>query len=388
MATIAGSQFIATAGLPVNVGFDSGGSPPPAVGGAFNLEVFVGAVGSAPPIAPGYQGLAVLSPGGYTIDLISGAYAITDNGTGGDSINADGTNETISGGSAFVNLTLNGNNDVANGGGLGGDYIQVNGTGDTVNGGTGPEAVNVNNSGDTVNGGSGSDTITATGNSNVIVGGSGPDTITAIGNGDTITGGTGPDLINVVGTGDSVTGGGGNDTLNVFGAGDTVSGGSGADTIGLYGTSDVANGGSGPDTIILTGAGSTANSGGGNDTINLLGVGETANIGGLDTVNVSGSLDTVTAGASGTNSTGLVNLNGATSFTFTDGPNTYSDTVTGFSTAAGDTIHLTGSDTSSYALAHSTAQNGGADTLITLNDGSTIYLVGVNHATVGPSFFS
>ena len=72
--------------------------------------------------------------------------------------------------------------------------------------------------------------------------------------------------------------------------------------------------------------------------------------------------------------------------TFADGPNTYSDTVTGFSQASGDTIHLTGSDTPAYAVANATPQNGGADTLITLNDGSTILLKGVSH--IDSSFFS
>ena len=45
----------------------------------------------------------------------------------------------------------------------------------------------------------------------------------------------------------------------------------------------------------------------------------------------------------------MLNFTGATNVTFVDGPNTYNDTITGFSQAAGDSIHLTGSDTSSYA---------------------------------------
>jgi len=69
-----------------------------------------------------------------------------------------------------------------------------------------------------------------------------------------------------------------------------------------------------------------------------------------------------------------------------DSGTSYADTVVGFSQGLGDTIKLTGGDTSAYALAHSTQVNGGADTLITLNDGSTILLKGVSH--IDGSFFS
>ena len=50
--------------------------------------------------------------------------------------------------------------------------------------------------------------------------------------------------------------------------------------------------------------------------------------------------------------------------------------MVGFDQAAGDRIHLTGSDTVAVASA-TQGQQGGADTLITLGDGSTILLVGV-----------
>jgi len=56
--------------------------------------------------------------------------------------------------------------------------------------------------------------------------------------------------------------------------------------------------------------------------------------------------------------------------------------VIGFSDAAGDRIHLT-TDTISDALAHSTQVNGGADTLISLSDSSTILLKGITHIDSG-----
>jgi hypothetical protein len=126
MASIPGSLFDATTGgQPVNVVETTGGSLPPTVPGAFNLEVWTGPPGTAPSTpAPGYQGLAILGVGGQELTLVSGAFAVTDNGTGNDTLIANGSNETISGGSANVTLTLNGSNNVANGGGHTGSAIR------------------------------------------------------------------------------------------------------------------------------------------------------------------------------------------------------------------------------------------------------------------------
>jgi len=148
-----------------------------------------------------------------------------------------------------------------------------------------------------------------------------------------------------------------------------VTGGSTADTITAYGSGESVTGGSGTENITILGSFSSVTAGGGNDTINLTGYG-----------------DTVTSGAFSGSNQDVISVAGSSFFTLDDGPNTYADTVTGFSQAAGDTIHLTGSDTSSYAVAHSAPANGGQDTQITLNDGSTILLKGVT--SIDPSFFS
>jgi len=351
MATIPGSQlFDATASIiafpgGVNVVETSTGTGlPPAIPTDFNLEVYTGNPPNPTTPFSGYQGLAILSGGGHTLELISGTFAVTDDGTsGGNTLIADGANETISGGTNFINLILNGNNEVANGARPGGDFVEVNGTHDTVNGGTGPEAINVNAGGNTVNAGSGADTITASGDGNTIIAGSGPDTITAIGDGDTIAGGTGPELVNLVGNNGSVTAGSGADLINVFGTGDTVTAGSGSDTIGMFADSEQMFGGTGPASIIAT-----------------------------------GNADTVTAG-SGDLSVAAFGPN----FQFVDnGAVVYNDTITGFSQPAGDRIHLAAGDT----VATLTPENGGTDTLITLSDGSTILLKGVSH--VDNSFFN
>jgi len=286
MATIAGSQYNATAsGEPVNVGFDNSGSLPPTVPGAFNLEIFVGTDASAPALAPGYQGLAVLSPGGYELDLISGAFAVTDNGTGGETLAADGTNETIAGGAAFSNLILNGNDNTANGG-SGGNFIEVNGAGDTVHAGSGGAAIDVSTSGNTIIGGGGSATITDLAGGNTIIGGSGPDTITAIGNDDAITGGSGADLVNALGAGDTVNAGAGNMTIDAVGGGLQFNDNSGAvynDTI--VGFSNAAGDHihlSGGDTVQTTAA---VNSG--QDTLITLSDGSTILLKGVTSVSSS-----------------------------------------------------------------------------------------------------
>lgn len=287
MATIPGSQFTATASLPINVVETTTGTGlPPTVPGAFNLEVYVGSTASAPSVTPGYDGLAVLTPGGFTIDLVSGSYAVTDNGSG-DTLNVDGTNETVIGGANFSNLILNGNNDAAVGG-AGGNFIAANGTGDTVTGGSGTTVINVMGSGDVVHGGSGMDVITA------------------IGSNETISGGTGPDIINAIGANEMITGGAGNDTIGLFNSGDTVTAG-------------------------------------------------------------SGNMSIFTTGAN---------------FQFNDSANLYADTVTGFSEAAGDHIHLTGGDT----VANTQVVNSGQDTLITLSDNSTILLKGIT--SIDHGFFN
>jgi hypothetical protein len=104
---------------------------------------------------------------------------------------------------------------------------------------------------------------------------------------------------------------------------------------------------------------------------------------GATTVYAFGSSDVINSGGGGAMT---AQPYGATNATFVDQPTVYADTIIGFNNAAGDTIHLTGSDTSAYALAHTSPANGGQDTQIQLNDGSTILLKGVTSVTSG--FFS
>lgn len=332
MATIPGSLFIVSAGQTVNVQETTTGTGlPTAISGDFNLEVYVGALANAPPLAPGYQGLAVLTSAGSELDLVSGAYAVTDNGTGSDTISALGNFETVSGsGSAAITLNLGGYADIAN-------------------------AVGAN------------DTIGVTGAYDTVYGGSGNDTIVAAGVSDVVNAGSSNNLITVTGDLDTLNGAG-NDTIAVQGIGDVVNGSpSGTSQYTVAGNFDT----------ISTGGGAT-------DTATVTGSFDAVNISGADTINLVGGLfDTVTAGTQPGANAGVVNLSGAvTNFTFVDGgSNVYADTITGFSQVAGDRIHLTGGDT---VLASSGPV--GSNYQINLSDGSKIVLVGVT--SINASFFS
>src|SRR5580658_10807122 len=100
MASIPGSQFLATAnGQPVSVAETSNGTLPTPVPGAFNLEVWTGTGTPPSSPAPGYQGLAILSPNGQEITLVSGTFAVSDVGSGQDTLIAQGDDETITGSS-------------------------------------------------------------------------------------------------------------------------------------------------------------------------------------------------------------------------------------------------------------------------------------------------
>ena len=163
----------------------------------------------------------------------------------------------------------------------------------------------------------------------------------------------------------------GNNIVSATGIYDTVTGGAGAgaDTITATGWGDAVVAGSGLETISLSSADGWVDQGSGQDTLSL-----------------SGDNDTLSAGAQGDGlNQALISVQGNW-FTFVDGAAMYADTVVGFDQALGDSIHLTGNDTQSYALAHTTQVNGGQDTLLSLNDGSTILLKGVGH--IDGSFFS
>ena len=107
---------------------------------------------------------------------------------------------------------------------------------------------------------------------------------------------------------------------------------------------------------------------------------------------IAGASDTVTAGTlnGGVEQDLVTFVGGDMNFADAGGTEVYADTVVGFSQSAGDTIALTGANGGaagiSAAVNNQQSQNGGQDTIITLNNGSTILLKGVAH--VDSSFFS
>jgi beta-glucanase (GH16 family) len=161
----------------------------------------------------------------------------------------------------------------------------------------------------------------------------------------------------------------GSNIVNATGNYDTVTGGSGTDTITGNGWGDVIIAGSGTETVSLSAGDGAVDQGSGQDTIIL-----------------SGNNDTVYAGVQGNGLNEALMSTQGNWFTFVDGAAPYADTVVGFDPAQGDSMHLTGKDTQSYALAHATQVNGGQDTLISMSDGSTILLRGVSQ--IDGSFFS
>jgi len=146
MATIPGSQFVAaSSGQPLNIaGPEQGMSLPSPVAGAFNLALFGTMTNASPVPQSGYQGVAVLSPSGLELDLIAGAFAVTDDGAGSDTITA----------------------------GSGSDTINVSASFDTIDGGTGPtEIIAVVGASDFINLGTGSDTVAVSGSADTVTAG-------------------------------------------------------------------------------------------------------------------------------------------------------------------------------------------------------------------------
>ena len=113
-------------------------SYPPPISGEFNLEIITDGV--VPTSIPqGYQGVAVLSDNGQTVDMAYGNWALTLTGSADPTVIGGSGNDTITAGSAPTSIL----------GGSGSDLIYGGSGPDTIQGGSGP---------DTIQGGSGPDT--------------------------------------------------------------------------------------------------------------------------------------------------------------------------------------------------------------------------------------
>src|SRR5437667_833098 len=150
MASVPGGQYSFFAnGQNVNMVTTPDGSHlPPAVAGMFNLEMVTSLAG-APGIPAGYQGVALLSADGKTIDLASGDYGVRIMDGGPHTIIAGSGNDAIYGGNG-PDLII---------GGSGADLIFGGNGPDTIQGGSGPETIDGGNGRDLIIGGSGGDLI-------------------------------------------------------------------------------------------------------------------------------------------------------------------------------------------------------------------------------------
>src|SRR5438128_1889829 len=130
MASVPGGQYTVFAdGKNVNVVAtpDGSGMPPP-LPGLFNLELLTSGSGSTA-VPPGYQGVAMMSPDGRTMNLATGDYGVHVTGGGLHTIFAGTGNDTIYGGDGPTIIF----------GGSGNDQIFGGNGPDTIQGGGGRE---------------------------------------------------------------------------------------------------------------------------------------------------------------------------------------------------------------------------------------------------------
>ena len=144
VATIPGSQFSVGAVTTMTVVRTPTGHRASPIHRDINPEVLIGSGAKAP---ADRRGVPRSSPSGLSLDLVAGAFAVTDNGSGSHNAALSGGPDTI---------TFYGNFDSVGGGGN--DTIGVTGRqGDAVT--AGGNVVNVTNSFDVITGGSGGDAI-------------------------------------------------------------------------------------------------------------------------------------------------------------------------------------------------------------------------------------
>ena len=227
-SSIIGGQYqvVAPGGQQLNVVMTKDGNNLPApISGEFNLEVITDGVVPAGPAA-GYQGVAVLSDDGQTINMAYGDWALTLTGQSDPTVIGGTGNDTITAGDAPALIVGGSGSDLIHGGD-GPDTIQGGSGSDTIYGGNGPDLIYGGNGPDTIYGGNGPDTIYGGNGPDLIAGGTGSELIYGGSGNDTIQGGSGNDTIHV-GTGATLiqdTGAAGHDTIVGFDAshGDAIS---------------------------------------------------------------------------------------------------------------------------------------------------------------------
>jgi serralysin len=258
--------------------------------------------------------------GGFGIDNLRGGDGNDDlyGGTGNDHLMGDRGRDTLYGGAD--NDHLEGN--------LGNDVLYGEGGNDHIEGGSGRDGLRGDEGDDLLEGGSGRDTLR---------GGDGKDLLYGGTDNDNLIGGQGSDVLYGEDGDDTLTSGSGRDGLRGDIGDDTLNGGNGKDTLRGGNGSDLLLGDKGNDKLI---------GGSGNDTLN----------GGADD-------DQMTGGS------------GADIFQY-ESATGGQDVIEDFNTGT-DTLQLINTGITNFAGLQSNMLQDGADTLITIQSGHTIRLVGV-----------
>ena len=247
-------------------------------------------------------------------------------------------------------------------------YNEVSGSYVTIVSGAGDDSIINGGANASIIGGTGNDTISnknSNAKNSTLLGNAGNDYIPTFGERSLIDGGNDSDTIYVGGEYSTVTGGDGSDLVSVtsFGSHSTISGGKGNDTITNNGGTNILfqyATGDGNDTI----TGFNANS-----TLSIIGSYSTAKSGDNILVTVGDGKITL-VGAASLSSVNIVPT--ITSFRFTEGNDSYSNTVSGVSLDA-----LGGNDTITNTYSNVTIYGGaGKDSIVNTNRGGALSLAG------------
>jgi hypothetical protein len=348
-----------------------------------------------------WGGIGDVVVGGGANMTVGGSQAVTTiGGTGYSFLDGSAGHDSIIGGASGSEMIWSGLADTIYGGGAADDTIGGV-IGDTIIGGTGSEFIDGSAGGQIITGGSAGgetiwggagDTVYGGGNANVVIGG---------GLGDTIIGGTGTELLSGW-RGDQYLQGGsaGNETI-VGAPGDTVVGGSGGNEfIGVDAGNQSFTGGSGGNETVWGGANDTISGGGAaNETIGGVPFDTITGGTGAEFIDGSqgnqlivagsgsetiwgGSGDTITGGAGHA----IIGLGSGPTYIGADTASGGSDTVAGFSVAAGDRILLPSPTTTAINTLLATASTAGGSTTITFSSGAKLTLSGITH--IDSTFFN
>lgn len=300
-------------------------------------------------------------------------------GQGNDSVDAGGGTDTVDGGTGNDFIFGDWGADSLTGG-IGNDTLLGDSAFDTLEGGDGNDSLVGGTGADHLDGGDDNDTLLSNTGVDTVLGGGGNDWISSGNGADIIDAGAGNDFA-IGRTGeDLIDGGSGNDSLYGSAGIDTISGGSGNDYVSAGSAWDIVYGNSGDDTLEGNFGSDNVSGGDGNDLL-LGGTGDDTLSGGADNDTIYGNqgLDVIDGGA------GDDLIRGGTlrdEFHFNTGGG--NDTIEDFENFQDELridANLLDGETSGQGIVDTFAQVVNGNAVFTLNDGSTITLLGETDLT-------